>query len=80
VEDPSSVEGDHGVEDDGHGVIVFQRRTPYPVHQLSVFVTQPRTTGLHVMLLGRTTSLIATRWYVQRHVSIARRVIQVRSL
>jgi hypothetical protein len=30
-----------------------------------------------MMLLGRTTSLIVTRWYVRRHVSIARRFIQV---
>jgi hypothetical protein len=31
----------------------------------------------HMMLLGRTTSLIVTRWFVQRHVSITRRVVQV---
>jgi hypothetical protein len=31
----------------------------------------------HVMFLGRTTSLIATRWFVQRHVGITRRVIRV---
>jgi hypothetical protein len=30
-----------------------------------------------MMLLGRTTSLIVTRWYVRRHVGIARRFIQV---
>jgi hypothetical protein len=29
VEDLSSIEGDGGVEDDGHGVVVYQRRTPY---------------------------------------------------
>jgi hypothetical protein len=30
------------------------------------------------MLLGKTAPLIATRWYVQRHVGITHRVIQVR--
>jgi hypothetical protein len=33
----------------------------------------------HLVLLGRTTSLIVTQWYVQRHVSIARRFIQVQA-
>jgi hypothetical protein len=28
----------------------------------------------HMMFLGRTVSLIVTRWFVQRHVSITRRV------
>jgi hypothetical protein len=28
VEDLFSIEGDRGVEDDGHGVVVYQRRTP----------------------------------------------------
>jgi hypothetical protein len=32
------VEDDWGVEDDGHGVIVNQRRTPYLARQLSVFM------------------------------------------
>jgi hypothetical protein len=31
----------------------------------------------HMMLLGRTTSLIVTRWYVRRNISIACRFIQV---
>jgi hypothetical protein len=31
-----------------------------------------------VMLLGRTSSLIVTRWFVQRHARITHRVIQVR--
>jgi hypothetical protein len=56
---------------------VYQCRTPYIAHQLSMFVIRPRTMG--VMLLGRTTSLIVTRWYVWRHVGIARRFIQVRA-
>jgi hypothetical protein len=33
----------------------------------------------HMMLLGRMASLIATRWYEQRHVGIARRFIHVRA-
>jgi hypothetical protein len=33
----------------------------------------------HVMLLGKTTSLIVIRWYVWSHVGIARRFIQIRS-
>jgi hypothetical protein len=33
----------------------------------------------HVMLLGRTTLLTATRWYVQEHVDLAQRFIQVRT-
>jgi hypothetical protein len=76
VEDLSNIEGDRGVEDDGHGVVVYQRRTPYLVRQLLVFVTRLCTTGVtHVMLLGRMTLLIATRWYVRRHIGIARRFI-----
>jgi hypothetical protein len=39
VEDLSSIEGDRDVEDDGHGVVVYQCRTPYQVRQLLVFVT-----------------------------------------
>jgi hypothetical protein len=46
VEDLSSIEGDQGVEDDGYGGIVYQRRTPFLARQLSVFLTRPRTTGL----------------------------------
>jgi hypothetical protein len=34
-----------------------------------MFMTRLRTTGVpHVMLLRRTASLIATRWYVHEHV------------
>jgi hypothetical protein len=43
VEDFSGIEGHHGVERD---FVVYQRRTPYLARQLSVFVTQLRTTGL----------------------------------
>ena len=46
VEDLSSIEGDRGVEDDGHEVVVYQRRSPYMAHKLSVFVIQLRTMGL----------------------------------
>jgi hypothetical protein len=42
----SSIEGDQGVEDDGHRVVVDQHRTPFLVRQLKVFFTRPRTTGL----------------------------------
>jgi hypothetical protein len=27
VEDLSGIDGDHSVEDDGHGIVVYQRRT-----------------------------------------------------
>jgi hypothetical protein len=33
----------------------------------------------HVMLLGRTASLTATRWYVHGHVGLAQGFIQVRA-
>jgi hypothetical protein len=33
------VEGDRGVKDDSHGVIVDQRRIPYLACQLSLFMT-----------------------------------------
>jgi hypothetical protein len=46
VEDLSIIEGDWDVEDDSHGVVVDQPRTPYLAHQLSVFVARLRTTGL----------------------------------
>jgi hypothetical protein len=46
VEDLSSIEGDHGVEGDCHGVVVYQRCTPYLARQLSVFVTRLCTMGL----------------------------------
>jgi hypothetical protein len=39
------MEGDRGVEDDSHGVVVDQRRTPYLARQLSVFMTRLRTIG-----------------------------------
>jgi hypothetical protein len=39
------IEGDQGVEDDSHGVIVDQRRTPYMACQLSLFMTRLCTTG-----------------------------------
>jgi hypothetical protein len=32
VEDVSNIEGDRGVEGDGHGVVVYQRHTPYLAH------------------------------------------------
>jgi hypothetical protein len=35
---------DWGVEDDSHGVVVDQRRTPYLARQLSVFTVRLRTT------------------------------------
>jgi hypothetical protein len=35
---------DRGVEDDGHGVVVDQCRTPYLARQLSVFTVRLRTT------------------------------------
>ena len=54
--------------------------TNLPRPGLSVFVTRLRTMGLpHVMLLGRTTLLIATRWYVGKHVGIACRFIYVQA-
>jgi hypothetical protein len=31
------------------------------------------------MLLGRTASLIATRWYVWKHIGVAQRFIQVQA-
>jgi hypothetical protein len=46
AKDLSSIEGDRDVEDDSHGVVVDQCRTPYLARQLSVFVTRLRTTGL----------------------------------
>jgi hypothetical protein len=46
VEDFFDIKGDHGVEGDCHGVIVYQRCTSYLARQLSMFVNQPRTTGL----------------------------------
>jgi hypothetical protein len=39
------IEDDWGVEDDGHGVIVNQRRTPYLARQLSVFMIRLHTMG-----------------------------------
>jgi hypothetical protein len=33
----------------------------------------------HMMLLGRTVSLTATRWYVKGHIGLARGFIQVRA-
>jgi hypothetical protein len=38
AEDCSEVEDDHGLEDDCHGVIVYQCHTPYLARYLSVFV------------------------------------------
>jgi hypothetical protein len=46
AEDLPGIEGDRDVEEDSHGVVEDQRRTPYPVHQLLVFVTRLRTMGL----------------------------------
>ena len=46
AEDLHNIEGDRDVEDDSHGVVIDQRRTPYLACQLSVFVTRLRTTGL----------------------------------
>jgi hypothetical protein len=43
AENLPDVEDDQGVEDDGHGVVVNQHRTPYLVHQLSVFMIRLRT-------------------------------------
>jgi hypothetical protein len=45
AEDLPSIEGDRDVEDDSHGVVVYQRRTPYLARHLSVFMTRPRTMG-----------------------------------
>jgi hypothetical protein len=36
---PLGIEDDWGVEDDSHGIVVNQRRTPYLACQLSVFMT-----------------------------------------
>jgi hypothetical protein len=38
------VEGDRSVEDDSHGVIMDQHHTPYLARQLSMFMTQLRST------------------------------------
>jgi hypothetical protein len=45
VEHLPGVEGDQGIENDSHGVVVDQRRTPYLARQLSVFMIRLRTTG-----------------------------------
>jgi hypothetical protein len=39
VEHLHSIEGERGVKDGSHGVVVDQRRTPYLAHQMSVFMT-----------------------------------------
>jgi hypothetical protein len=61
VEDLSGIEGDHGVEGDGHGVVVYQRRSPLPGAP-DVGVCDPTVHHgvIHIMLLSRTTSLIMT--------------------
>jgi hypothetical protein len=45
AENLPSVEDDWGVEDDSHGVVMNQRRTPYLMCQLSVLMTSLRTMG-----------------------------------
>jgi hypothetical protein len=78
VEDLSSIEGDHGVEGDCHGVVVYQRCTPLPGAPVVCVCDSTVQHGVtHMMLLGRTVLLIATRWFVQRPAGITHRVIQV---
>jgi hypothetical protein len=45
AENLPNVEDDQGVEDGSHGVIWNQRRTPYLVCQLSLFMTHLLNTG-----------------------------------
>jgi hypothetical protein len=44
-ENSSRAEGDLVLEDDGHGVSVDRRHTPYLARQLSVFSVRPHTRG-----------------------------------
>jgi hypothetical protein len=53
AEDCFWAKGDHALESDCHGVSADQRRISYPVTL--------------VILLGRTTLLIVTRWFVRWH-------------
>jgi hypothetical protein len=46
AEDYSWAEGDHALKNDGDGVSVDRRCTPYLTCQLSVFVVRPHTPGL----------------------------------
>jgi hypothetical protein len=68
VEDHSSIEGDRGVEDDAFlcGAPAVGVCDPTVHHRVT-----------HVMLLGRTASLIATRWYMKKHIDVAQGFIQV---
>jgi hypothetical protein len=75
VEDFSGIEGDHGVEGDCHGVVVYAHQIPYLACQLSEFRTTAHHGVTHVMLLGRTVSSIMTRWFVQKHTGITRKLI-----
>jgi hypothetical protein len=68
VENLPGVEDGRGVEDDCHGVIVNQHCTPYLACQLSMFSPNCALWGNPRTTFGRTTTLIATRWYVQEHV------------
>jgi hypothetical protein len=45
AENSSWAEGDLALEDDGHGVSVDRRHTPYLECQLSVFSVRPHTQG-----------------------------------
>jgi hypothetical protein len=63
-----NIEDDRGVEDDSHGVVVDQRRTPYLTRQLLLLWPDYAQHGSHVMLLSRTVSLTVTRRYVHEHI------------
>jgi hypothetical protein len=63
----SWAEGDLALENDGHGVSVDRRHTPYLACQLSVFCVRPHTRGYPRGALGRTVSRIVTRWFMLGH-------------
>ena len=66
------VEDDRSAEDDGHGAIVNRLRSPYLARQLLMFSPDCALLGSSCSAFGRTTTSIAARWYMRKHVGTQR--------
>jgi hypothetical protein len=65
VEDHPNDEVEDSVEDNGHGVVVNQHHTPYLARQQLAFGTDGALRGIPRSAFGRTTTSIATQWFVR---------------
>lgn len=64
MENLSGGEIEDDVENDIHGVVRNQCRTPYLAHQLSMFDTDNALRGISCSAFERTPTSIITRWFV----------------